>query len=148
MNRERTTHKADAVLLAPANVDATTASDYVDTQGFDAAEIVVVHGDVTAAAGANTLTLTVQEAADGEDPEAAASYSTVAAADLVGAFTVLGNGVTAGVQRVAYRGTGRYLRVVATEAGTAAAVIGAIALLELSDREPANAKTPTTGAVS
>lgn len=148
MNRERVTHKAAATLLEPAAVDETTTSDYVDLQGFDAVEVLVQHGDVTASAGSNTLTITLQEAADGEDPDDAGVYSTVAAADLRGAFTVLGNGVTAGIQRVGYVGSGRYLRAVVTEAGTAAATLGAIALLELSTREPANALTPTTGTAS
>lgn len=142
MNRERLTHKATALLLEPAVVDATGASDAVDLQGFDAAEIVVLHGDVTAAAGANNLALKLQAAPDGANPALIASYADVAAADLRGAFTLLQNAVTAGVQRVGYVGTGRYLRVVITETGTAEAVVGIAAVLELSDRQPANAKTP------
>lgn len=148
MNRERVTHKAAATLLEPAAVSSTTASGYVDLQGFDAAEVVVNHGDVTAAAGDNSLDLTLQAAADGATPGTAGEYTTVPAADLVGAFTALENGVTAGVQRVAYIGTGRYLRAVATLTGTASATLGAVALLELSDREPANTKTPAAGSIS
>lgn len=148
MNRERVTSKASATLLAPAAVAATAASGYVDLQGFDAVEVVVNHGIVTAAAGANNLVITLQAAADGATPGSAAAYATVPAADLRGSFNTLENGVLAGVQRVGYVGTGRYLRAVVTETGTAAATLGALALLELSDREPANTKTPATGSVS
>lgn len=146
MNRERVTHKTVASLRAPATLDATGSSAYVDTQGYDAAEVVVHHGDVTAAAGANNLALKLQHA--DATPGAAGSYEDVPAADLRGTFALLENGVTAGVQRVAYVGGKRYLRLVATETGTAAAVVGVLAVLELSDREPANAKTAVTGSVT
>lgn len=142
MNRERLTHKADALLLAPATVAATAGTDAVDLQGFDAVEVVVAHGDVTAAAGANNFVLSLSSAPDGSVITDLGAYSAVAAADVVGSFDTLENGVLAGVQRVGYIGTDRYLRVVITETGTASAEIGIVALLELSDREPANVKTP------
>lgn len=142
MNRETLTHKAAAQLLAPAAVSATGASVAVDLQGFDAVEVIVPHGAVTADAGANSLTISLSAAPDGADPEELDDYAAVDAADLVGEFDVLENGVAAGVQRVGYIGRGRYLRAVITEAGTASATLGVIALLDLSDRDPANVKTP------
>jgi len=145
MNRELLTHKAVVALLATAAVDADASSDYVDLQGFDAAEFLVPFGDVTAAAGSNNLVITLEEAASGADPEDTGVYTPVAANDLVGALTQLQNGVTAGVGRVGYIGTGRYVRAVVTATGTASASLGVIAILENSVREPANSLTPSTG---
>jgi hypothetical protein len=146
MNREKVTSKKYAQLLAPAVVTDTGSSAYLDLQGFDALDIIVSHGAVTASAGANNFVITVQE--KNTAPATAAGYTTVAAADLVGAFTTLENAVGAGVQVVGYRGSARYVRVLITETGTASAAIGVVAALQLSDRDPANAKSVTTGAVS
>lgn len=146
MNRETVTSKKVVQLLAPAAVTATGTSAYIDLQGFDAVDIIVPHGATTADAGSHNLLLELQE--KDSAPQTAAGYTDVAAADLVGEFALLENAVAAGVQVVGYRGTKRYLRVLMTETGTHSTVLGVLAVLTLADRDPANAKTVTTGAVS
>ena len=146
MNREQVTSKKVVQLLAPAAVTATGTSVYLDLQGFDSVEIIVPHGATTAEAGSHNLLLELQE--KNTAPQTAAGYTDVVAADLVGGFTLLENAVAAGVQVVGYKGSARYIRVLMTETGTHSTVLGVLAILGLSDRDPANAKTVTTGAVS
>lgn len=145
MNRETLTSRATALLRAPAVLDDDAATSFVDLQGFDAVEVLIAHGAVTAAAGANNIAFAIEIAPDGADPEDEGEYAAAPTADLIGSFTLLANAVAAGVQRVAYRGPARYLRVTADETGTASAVVGVVAVLDKSDRSPANAKTPATG---
>lgn len=146
MNREKVTGTKYAQLLAAATVTATGASHYVDLQGFDAVDFIVAYGDVTASAGANNFVISLEE--KDTAPATAAGYTAVAAADIRGTPVTLQNGVTAGVFAIGYVGTKRYVRVVITETGTASATIGVLAALKLSDREPANAKSVTSGAAS
>lgn len=147
MNRELVTSKKYANLLTPAAaLTATTYTQYIDLQGFDAVDILVHHGDVTASAGEHYFTVTIQETDD--TPTTASNYANTAASNYRGSFTALGNGVTAGVQAVAYVGAKRYIRVAITETGTASAIVGVVAALQLSDRDPANTKSVTTGTAS
>jgi len=146
VNREERTSTKVVQLLEPANVTATGRSAYVDLQGWDAVDIILDYGDVTAAAGANNLVPTLQEA--DATPAASGSYSAVASADLGGSFTTLEDGVTADVDHVAYRGSERYIHVLLTETGTAAAVVGVIAVLRKFSRQPSNDVNVTTGTVT
>ena len=145
-NREVRSNITYAQLRKPANLEATGSSNYVDLRGYDAVDLIVDFGDVTAAGGANNFVITVEE--KDTAPATAAGYATVAATDLVGTFPTLENGVTGTVAAVGYRGSKRYVRVTMTETGTAAAVIGVVAALHLSTREPARALSVTTGAAS
>jgi len=146
VNRETITSKKYVRLFDPATVTADSSSRYLDTQGFDTVDIVVVYSDVTASAGANNFVIKVQE--KDATPGTASGYTDVAAADLRGTFPVLQENVTANVAAVGYVGDARYLRVLIDETGTASATIAVVAVLGLSDRDPANSKTVTTGAVS
>jgi len=147
MNRETVTSKKYVQLLAPgAAITADTSTRYVDLQGFDAVDIVVTYSDVTAATGANNFVVVVQEASAA--PGTAGSYTAVAAANLRGTIPTLEDGVTANVSSVGVVGSKRYLRVLLDETGTASVIASVMAVLTLSDRDPANAKTVTTGAVS
>jgi hypothetical protein len=147
MNRETVTSKKYVQLLAPgAAITDDTGTAYVDLQGFDAVDIVVTYSNVTASAGNNKFDVIVQEASAA--PATAGSYTAVAAANLRGSFPVLQNGVTANVASVGVVGSKRYLRVLLDETGTASVIASVMAVLTLSDRDPANAKTVTTGAVT
>ena len=147
MNRETVTAKKYVQLLAPgAAITADASSAYVDLQGFDAVDIVVTYSNVTASAGANNFAVKVQEAS--ATPGTAGSYTDVAASNLRGSFPSLANAVTANVASVGVVGSKRYLRVLFAETGTASVIASVVAVFTLADREPANAKTVTTGAVS
>ena len=71
-----------------------------------------------------------------------------AAGQRVRARPALEDGVTANVSSVGVVGSDRYLRVLLDETGTASVIASVMAVLTLSDRDPANAKTVTTGTVS
>lgn len=147
MNRELTTSTRYIQLIEPETLAAAFRSAYVDLQGWDALDIVIDHGDVTAAGGANTLTATLQEDDGAGLPTAIATYADVAAADRIGAFTVLGNGVLSGNSVVGYKGNRRYVHVNVALAGASSAVIGITAVLRKFARQPSNAAAVTTGAV-
>ena len=147
MNRETVTSKKYVQLLAPAAaVTADTSSVYLDLQGFDAVDIVATYSNVTASAGSNNIVIKVQEAS--ATPGSAGSYTDVVAANLRGTMPTLQNAVTANVASVGVVGSKRYLRVLLDATGTVSAFVSLMAVLTLSDRDPANAKTVTTGAVS
>lgn len=147
MNRETVTSKKYVQLLAPgAAITADTQTKYVDTQGFDAVDIVVTYSDVTASAGSNNFVIKVQEAS--ASPTAVGSYTAVASTNLRGTFPTLQDGVTANVASVGVVANKRYLNVFLDETGTASVIASVMAVLTLSDRDPANAKTVTTGTVS
>ena len=146
MIREQVSHKATVLLLEPETQTDTVGSDYVDLRGFDAVTFLIPHGDVTAAGGANNFVFTLEH--KDTVPGTAAGYEAVAAADIRGDFDVLENAVTAGVMQVAYVGNRRYVRVVATEAGTASAVFGVVAVLEKGHMGPESDITPDTDTVT
>ena len=144
-NRELTTSTRYVQLTEPQTRAAAFRSAAIDLRGWDAVDIVIDYGDVTAAGGANTLTPTLQEA--NVTPAAIGSYSAVAAADRTGDFTVLGNAVTTGQSVVGYRGPARYVHVNVALAGASSAVIGITAVLRRAAQDPSNAAAVTTDAV-
>lgn len=121
MNREAVTDARFVSILEPETQDATVTSTHADLQGADAAEVIVHYGDVTAAAGAHRFNLKLQHS----DTTTGGDFVDVPDGLLRGEFDVLENGVTEGVMAVGYVGNKRYLRLVATETGTAEAVFGA-----------------------
>jgi hypothetical protein len=90
--------------LAPAARNATANGSSADLAGFQACEIVVGCGAITD----GTHTPSVQESDDNS------SFTAVAAGDLIGALAAC---TANAVQRVAYKGGKRYVRVVMTIAG-------------------------------
>lgn len=93
-----------------ANEDGVT----VDLQGYESALVIVHAGTITD----GTHALKLQESADGTN------WTDVGADDLHGSFQALASNQ---VQKVGYRGTKRYIRVVATVSGaTNGGVYGAV----------------------
>jgi len=93
--------------VAPAAaLVATTTGASVDLAGYRAAAVVVHAGVATD----GTFTPTVEES-----DQAGSGFTTVAAADLSGAFTPITSAADENVQEVAYLGTKRFIRVVLTE---------------------------------
>lgn len=126
MNKEINNKIALCNIIDPVAITATTTSDIIDTQGFEALSVVAAMGAGTFD-GSNYVTYKLQES----DTTATGDFTDVASADLVGAFLVV-NGVASdadSVQKVGYIGTKRYVRLVATVTATVSSVISATAIL-------------------
>jgi len=144
-NRELTTSTRYITLRTPAAISGTQYGDYVDLQGWDACDIVFIHGAGGGSTG--TITPSVLETSTGT-LTANGSYSAVATADLTAAPTVLTDGSTAGVEAVGYRGKERYITIKTVQATSTMASFGAIAVLRKFGRQPSRDVSVTTGTVS
>ena len=116
-----------------AHTNTTTA--LLDCQNFGSAEILLAIGALTGVDGSNKLTPKLQEC----DTTTGTGFTDVAAADIDGAFTVVdATTKDSTIQRIAYIGGKRYVRVVLTYAGTAisAGVIGCYGVLGRPSRAP------------
>jgi len=132
---------APVVLLEAQDlVHANTTTALLDCQNFGSAEILVAIGALTGVDGSNTLTPKLQEC----DTTVGTSFTDVAAADIDGAFTVVNaTSKDSTVQRIAYIGGKRYIRVVLTYAGTAisAGVVGVYGIVGRPSLAPIAAQT-------
>jgi len=144
-NRELTTSTRYVTLRTPAAISGTQYGSYVDLQGWDAVDIVFVHGAGGGSAG--TITPTILEADSGTLTSNAA-YSTVATADLTADPTVLTDASTANVEAVGYRGSARYITIKTVQATSTMASFGAIAVLRKFTRQPSKDVSVTTGTVT
>jgi hypothetical protein len=117
-----------ALSLSPAARTATANGAGVDLQGYEAAAALVQFGTWTD----GTHTPSLQESDDNS------SFTTVAAADLTGAFTAVSSGGGSNtVQRVGYIGAKRYVRGVLTVSGATTGAVSAIAIVRgVSARRP------------
>jgi hypothetical protein len=113
------------VAISPATrASALTTGTVIDCVGYEAVMIEVNCGVVTD----GTTTPALQESADNT------TFGAVAAGDLQGAFVAL----VAGVQKVGYLGSKRYLRLdTAVAATTTGALYGATAVLGRARHNPA-----------
>jgi hypothetical protein len=137
MNRDLKNNIAKVMLTEPADHDYTDFfSNILDTQGFEGAELVAIIGTLTGVDVSNTLTITAEEC----DTTVTGSFTTVAAADLEGAFTLIDASTEDQViQSVGYYGTKRYIRLKFNYAGTgiSASIVSAIGLLSNPRVSPA-----------
>ena len=120
---------APVVLLEAQNLaHANTTTALLDCRNFGSAEIWLAIGALTGVDGSNYVTPKLQEC----DTTVGTSFTDVAAADIDGAFAAV-KAATADsvIQRVAYIGGKRYIRVVLTYTGTGitAGVIGCYGVL-------------------
>ena len=126
-----------------------TQSNYVDREGYAGLMIIVAIGALTGVDTSNYVTPILQEAAD--TPASAGSYSTVSAAQVLGAFSaVTTTALDSCVQAVEYKGTDRYVNVKLDYTGTgiSAGIVGVYAILYNPRKASIASVTPTTGAVS
>lgn len=120
---------APVVLLEAADLaHANTTTALLDCQNFGSAEIWLAIGALTGVDGSNYVTPKLQECdtTEGDD------FTDVAAADMDGAFSkVDATSKDSVIQRVAYIGGKRYIRVVLTYTGTtiSAGIIGCYGVL-------------------
>ncbi|WP_282703243.1 hypothetical protein [Streptomyces sp. CC219B] len=107
MRNDIKNHISPAATLVPAARTASANGAAVDLAGFDAAAVVIDVGAVTD----GSFSIEVQES-----DESATGYTAVADADLDGTepATLTASTVTS----IGYHGIKRYLRAVATDAGT------------------------------
>lgn len=115
-------------LLAPASYTSTQTSAAYDREKgptsdigapYEALELVIDVGAWTS----GTFTFKLQDSPDNS------TYTDVTAANEVGTFTVVSSSGTAStIYRMAYLGTQRYVKVVATGATTPSAVFGIIGI--------------------
>lgn len=121
--RDQLREIAPSFALAPSAKTASTNGSGIDRQLGEALTFVLAVGTVTD----GTHTFKLQESSDN------VTFTDVAAADQLGAFTTVttggGNGGSA-VQAVGYIGSQRYVRIVQTITGaTTGAVTSAVAFL-------------------
>lgn len=118
-------------------IKATSAFDYasrtatangtniIDMQGFDSCSFVVQLATVTTADASNYFTFTLQ-AGDASDLSDGATVT--AATGLLGSNLVINDALSNKVGIMGYAGGKRYVRMVATETGTASAAFSAVAV--------------------
>ena len=118
-------------------IKATSAFDYasrtatangtniIDMQGFDSCSFVVQLATVTTADASNYFTFTLQ-AGDASDLSDGATVT--AATGLLGSNLVVNSDLSNKVGIMGYAGGKRYVRMVATETGTASAAFSAVAV--------------------
>jgi hypothetical protein len=100
-------------------------------------------GTFTGVDGSNYLTITLQES----DTVVGTDFTTVAAGDLVGAFTVVNASTKDQTsQMVGYIGSKRYIRVALTytSTGISASLVAVDAMLMRARRVPPTAPAPVT----
>ena len=124
MNKDLVNNIGITMLKEPVDcVHSDWKSNLLDLQGHESAVLIVTIGALTGVDGSNKITLTLEEC----DTTADASFTTVSASDVEGAFTLVDANTEDQLnQSVGYKGTKRYVRVkgVYTGAGISAGIIG------------------------
>lgn len=130
------------------DLKATSAFDYasrtatangtniIDMRGFGACSFVIQLATVTTADASNYFTFTLQA---GDDSSLSDGATVTAATGLLGSNLVINDSTTQSnmVGLMGYVGGKRYVRLVATETGTASAAFSAIAVQSLAAVQPA-----------
>ncbi len=102
--------------INPVTITVTTTGTGIDLRGYDSAAALVGAGVVPD----GTITPKIQESDDDS------TYTDVAAADQLGTLAAITAAADENVQRVRYKGSKRYIRVVLTEdVATAGAPVAA-----------------------
>lgn len=120
--------------LAGGSKSADTNGATIDRQGYGSVEFIVHAVSMATGDGSNYFTFKLQEGdlANGND------MADVAAADRIGDLPVAnGTDVADEISTVGYKGSKRYVRLVADETGTAAVTAGAVAVLSHARTLPA-----------
>jgi len=120
-----------------ASRTATANGHIIDVQGFGAVKFAIAIATVTTADSSNYFTFTLQH---GDDSSLSDAATVTAALGLLGSNLVINNAASQSNQRglMGYAGGKRYVRLVATETGTASAAFSADCHLELAAVQPVN----------
>lgn len=114
--------------IMPATLTGTTTGDTVDTLGFDGVGFCFMLGDATTASVGNTFTITWEEgdASNMSDKATITTNKTAIQGTLAVIAATTGDEIT---YTWNYTGGKRYVRCVATEAGTASIDCAAFVIL-------------------
>lgn len=126
--------KADKAFVY-ASRTATGNGEIIDTTGFDSLTFIVTLATVTTADSSNYFTITLQH---GDDASLSDAATVTAATGLLGSNLVI-NDTTPLLNHIGlmgYAGGKRYVRLVATETGTASAAFSATAVKTLPTVAP------------
>ena len=136
MNKDLHNNIGICIMREAADWTADATTNLVDTTGYEGCEIIVTVGALTNVDGSNYLEISLEEC----DTTTGTSFTTVAAGDLLGAFTKIDSASEDSVvQRVGYIGNKRYLRINLNETGTiSAGIIGVYAILGQPRHAPAS----------
>jgi len=142
MRRDLKNNIATVLLKEPVDAVATTVvTSILDTAGYEGIEIDAIIGELTGVDGSNHVTPILQES----NTVVGTDFTTVAAADAIGAFTkVDATTEDSVIQRVGYIGKKRYVRVnfVYAGVGITAGIIGCIGVMGRPETAPAVAPAP------
>lgn len=118
-----------------SNTGTANGTNIIDMQGFGAITFVIQLATVTTADADNYFTFTIQ-AGDASDLSDGATVT--AATGLIGSNLVVNDttGLSNKVGMMGYVGGKRYVRLVATETGTASAAFSAVAVQSMPHVQP------------
>lgn len=117
--------KATSAFDYASRTATANGTNIIDMQGFDSCSFVVQLATVTTADASNYFTFTLQ-AGDASDLSDGATVT--AATGLLGSNLVINDALSNKVGIMGYAGGKRYVRMVATETGTASAAFSAVAV--------------------
>jgi hypothetical protein len=118
---------------------SANGTNIIDMQGFDACTFVLQVATVTTADASNYFTLTLQH---GDDSALSDGATVTAATGLLGSnIAIDATGDSNKVGMLGYSGGKRYVRMVATETGTAVAAFSAVAVQQLPNVAPTGDST-------
>lgn len=131
--------KATSAFDYAARTATANGTNIIDMAGFGACTFVVQVAGVTTADDSNYFTFTLQA---GDDSGLSDGATVTAATGLLGSNIVIDNTNDANkVGMMGYVGSKRYVRLVATETGTASAAWSAVAVQQLPAVEPTSDST-------
>lgn len=121
--------------FAYASRTASGNGEIIDVRGFDSLTFVIQLATVTTADSSNYFTLTLQH---GDDSGLSDAATVTAALGLLGSNLVINDATTQSdmIGMMGYAGGKRYVRLVATETGTASAAFSAVAVQGLPHIAP------------
>lgn len=130
-----------ACLLVPTTVSSTSASSWVDLQGYQECELVVRCEALT---GGGSITPSIETG----DTTAASAAAAAATGDTVGTLSAIEAATDLVTQRAAYVSSNgkRYARIALTVAGSASATVSVFAIVGGARSEPA--ANPTVAAAT
>lgn len=134
--RDKLNNQKVSKAFAYASRTATGNGEIIDTRGFGSLTFVVQLATVTTADSSNYFTLTLQH---GDDSGLSDAATVTAATGLLGSNLVINDAGTQSdmIGMMGYAAGGkRYVRLVATETGTASAAFSAVAVQALPDVAP------------
>lgn len=133
--RDKLNNQKVSKAFAYASRTATGNGEIIDTRGFGALTFVIQLATVTTADSSNYFTFTIEA---GDDSGLSDKATVTAATGLLGTNLVINDSATQSdlIGMMGYSGGKRYVRLVATETGTASAAFSAVAVQALPDVAP------------